>query len=121
MVKKLMSNKKVLVTIVAIIIALFFIPFTNENFVSNGELQIHYIDVGQADSILITLNDSSMLIDAGNNGDGDDVVEYLKQHNITKLNYLIGTHPHEDHIGGLDDVIDNINFNAKSTNKYANF
>jgi len=48
-----------------------------------------------------------MLIDAGNNDDGDLVVSNLKKLGITKLNYVVATHPHEDHIGGLDDVIDN--------------
>lgn len=121
MFNKKKSKTNVLLTILAIILCLIFSPFIDENttlpeipstktsepFISNGELKIHYIDVGQADSILITLNNCSMLIDAGNNGDGDLVVEYLKKYNISKLNYLIGTHPHEDHIGGLDDVIDN--------------
>ena len=109
------SQKNGLVSLIAIILcvimSLFFSndePKTNNNdFVPNGELQIHYIDVGQADSILITLNDYTMLIDAGENSDGDTVVEYLKQQNISEINYLIGTHPHEDHIGGLDDVINN--------------
>lgn len=74
----------------------------------NGQLSIHYIDVGQADSILLTLNDKAMLIDAGNNADGDLVVDYINNQGISTLNYVIGTHPHEDHIGGLDDVINNI-------------
>ncbi len=68
-------------------------------------LVIDYIDVGQADSILITTQDKAMLIDAGNNADGEDVVEFIKAKGITKLDYVIGTHPHEDHIGGMDDVI----------------
>lgn len=71
----------------------------------NGNLEVHYIDVGQGDSILIKQGDSSMLIDAGDNAYGKRVVGYLKDQGITKLDYIIGTHPHADHIGGLDDVI----------------
>ena len=71
----------------------------------DGNLNIYFIDVGQADSILITNNDASMLIDAGNNEDGEDVVNFIKDKGITKLDHVVGTHPHEDHIGGLDDVI----------------
>lgn len=71
----------------------------------DGNLNIYFIDVGQADSILITNNASSMLIDAGNNEDGENVVNFIKDKEITKLDYVVGTHPHEDHIGGLDDVI----------------
>ena len=71
----------------------------------NGELQVYYIDVGQADSILIINKEDAMLIDAGNNEDGEDVVNFIKDKGITKLDYVVGTHPHEDHIGGLDDVI----------------
>lgn len=79
----------------------------SENVVLEGEdiLQIHFFDVGQADSILLISNNQTMLIDAGNNDDGNLVVNNIKKLGISKLDYVIGTHPHEDHIGGLDDVI----------------
>jgi beta-lactamase superfamily II metal-dependent hydrolase len=73
--------------------------------VIEGDLKVHYIDVGQADSILIQQNGYNMLIDGGNNEDSDLVINYLKQQGVTKLDYVIGTHPHEDHIGGLDVAI----------------
>lgn len=79
----------------------------NSEAVTDNILEVHFIDVGQADSILIKGKEEAMLIDAGNNSDGELVVNYIKEQKIKKLKYVIGTHPHEDHIGGLDDVIDN--------------
>lgn len=76
--------------------------------INENTLRVYYFDVGQADSILIVNNGQSMLIDAGNNDDGDLVVNNLKEIGIQKLDYVVGTHPHEDHIGGLDDVINNV-------------
>lgn len=77
------------------------------NFIAEDQLIIDFFDVGQADSILIRNQDKTMLIDAGTNEVGNVVVEHLKEYGISKIDYLIGTHPHEDHIGGLDDVINN--------------
>lgn len=75
--------------------------------VKTGEvLKVHFIDVGQADAILIQgVGGQNILIDAGNNGDGDTVVSYIKSQEVGELKAVIGTHPHEDHIGGLDTVI----------------
>ena len=73
------------------------------------KLKIYYIDVGQADSILIQNENEFMLIDAGNNNDGPLLVKYFQSLNIKDFKYVVGTHPHEDHIGGLDDIITNFN------------
>jgi len=74
---------------------------------SPDTIELHFIDVGQADCILIISGSGSMLVDGGNNADADTVVNYLRNKGIAKLDFVIGTHPHEDHIGGLDAVIDN--------------
>lgn len=72
---------------------------------SGDDLEVHFIDVGQGDSILIKSNDTAMVIDGGENYMGERVVSYLKSLGIKKLDYLVGTHPHSDHIGGLDTII----------------
>ena len=88
--------------IIILIISVFIVyPVSAQN-----EITTHFIDVGQGDAILIELpNTENMLIDAGDNDQGEKVVEYIKKHNIEEIDYLIGTHPHADHIGGLDNVI----------------
>lgn len=75
--------------------------------VNEDVLRVYYFDVGQADSILIVNNGQSMLIDAGKRESGDVVVNNLKTIGIEKIDYLVGTHPHEDHIGGMAKVVGN--------------
>ncbi|MDV2886071.1 ComEC/Rec2 family competence protein [Alkalihalophilus pseudofirmus] len=73
---------------------------------ASSNLQVHFIDVGQGDAILVKLpNGEHMLVDAGDNHYGATVVNYIQNQNIASLDYVVGTHPHADHIGGLDDVI----------------
>lgn len=74
---------------------------------SSNNLDVYFLDVGQADSILLSNNGHYMLIDAGNNEDGPKLVNYFKSLGITKFDYVIATHAHEDHIGGMDDIIKN--------------
>ena len=76
---------------------------------SKETLKVYYIDVGQADAIMIENENEFMVIDGGNNNDGPLLVKYYQSLGITDFKYVIGTHPHEDHIGGLDDIIDNFN------------
>jgi competence protein ComEC len=88
---------------ISLMIILFISTLT---FANPSPLSVHFIDVGQADSILVhTPSGNNMLIDAGNNADADTVTSYLSRQKVKKLDVLVGTHPHEDHIGGMDVVI----------------
>ena len=69
------------------------------------DLYVHFLDVGQADCILIEYGEHHMLIDGGNRDDGALVVSYLDQHGIQELDAVICTHAHEDHVGGLPAVL----------------
>lgn len=74
----------------------------------SDKLEISIIDVGQGDSVLITNKGDAMLVDAGTNESGSVVLSELETKGIHTLKYAVGTHPHEDHIGGLDDVLNNL-------------
>ncbi|WP_236406152.1 MBL fold metallo-hydrolase [Microaerobacter geothermalis] len=81
---------------------------TQQNNDVRGELQVHFIDVGQgASQLLIGSSGKTILIDAGNNIQEEEIVAYLRKNGIQKIDILVGTHPDADHIGGLDAVIDN--------------
>lgn len=73
--------------------------------IDSSKLNILFFDVGQADCILILNKGKSVLIDAGNSGDGELVVNGIKALGIEKIDYVIGTHVHEDHIGGMSDIV----------------
>ncbi len=72
---------------------------------SDAEVSVHYIDVGQGDCELILIEKSVILIDAGEAQYGEKVVSYLKAQGVTRLDYVIATHPHSDHIGGMTEVL----------------
>ena len=73
---------------------------------NNNLLKVHYLDVGQGDSIFIELpNNETMLIDAAESYQSENIINYLKNLNYQKIDYVIGTHPHTDHIGGLKNII----------------
>ena len=73
--------------------------------VANAALTVHFIDVGQADAMLIRCDGQNMLIDGGNREDSSKVYSFLKSKGVTKLAYVINTHPHEDHVGGIPGAL----------------
>ncbi|TYQ18098.1 UNVERIFIED_CONTAM: competence protein ComEC [Acetivibrio alkalicellulosi] len=85
------------------------IPRDDDEHIKNylsGIMKIHFIDVGQGDSIFIETPSQNILIDGGNRD--DTVINYLKTHDVKKLDIVISTHPHADHIGGLINVLESI-------------
>ena len=71
------------------------------------KLVVHYLNVGQGDATLVTVGEHAMLIDAGGNDDVEPVLNYIQnKQGLDHLEYVVGTHPHEDHIGAMDAVID---------------
>lgn len=70
-----------------------------------GDVAIHYIDVGQGDSILISSDAGNVLIDSGEEDYADSVIHYIESRGISKLDYVIATHPHSDHIGGMAKIV----------------
>ena len=82
------------------------------------EVKVHFIDVGQGDSTLITCGDHSMLIDTGDDSKGTTIQNYLKKQKVETLDYLILTHPDADHIGGAPVIITKFNINKVFMSDY---
>lgn len=78
---------------------------SDKDTLEESELAVHFLDIGQGDAALIACDGEYMLIDAGDNDKGTAVQNYLTKQGVTKLKYVIGTHPDADHIGGLDVIL----------------
>lgn len=81
-------------------------PTKKSETVENADFSIHFVDVGQGDCTLVMFDGMTLLIDAGENGHETEVLNYLREMNIEKLDYLIATHQHSDHIGGIPEVLE---------------
>ena len=98
----------VVLLILAVVIFTYF-QTQQERFTPvDGMLYVHFIDVGQGDSILITTDDEAMLIDTGESEYAQTVIDYLDSIGVTELTYAVATHPHSDHMGGMAKVINAI-------------
>lgn len=111
--KRMRYNKTVLIAFLVLIlcIAVFIIFITSNNpqpasSFSDTVLNVTVIDVGQGDSILLTFGSETMLIDAAEKHESEAVLEELKARCIDDIDILVATHPHDDHIGGIEAVID---------------
>lgn len=113
-------NKKLIYLIIILVVAVCSVfgldnydkvfdeeyPWESSETVTIDMLNVHYIDVGQGDCSLVECQGKYMLIDAGENGHETEVINYLRSLGIKKLDYIIATHQHSDHIGGLPEVIE---------------
>jgi competence protein ComEC len=79
---------------------------------TDASLTVTFLDVGQADCTLVQDHGKTLLIDAGTNDGAKKLVSTLRQKGVRKIDMLVGTHPHEDHIGGMDSVIQNFTIGA---------
>ncbi len=103
-----MKQRTRLVFIILVAIALLVSAvsnfFTSRNF-GDAVLSVHYIDVGQADAALLFCEGKTMLIDGGNAEDSSRIAAYLRKHSVSHLDYVICSHAHEDHVGGLSGAL----------------
>ncbi len=113
-------NKKVIYLIIILVIAVasaagvnfdkifgeFPTTFGSSEVSSDSSFKIHFVDVGQGDCTLVESNGEYLLIDAGENGHETEVLNYLRSTGIEKLDYIIATHQHSDHIGGIPEVLE---------------
>lgn len=118
------KTKKALFSLIFVLLLMFVNEYFSETFASDNKtyvandveitseivLKVHYLDVGQGDSIFIELpNKKTMLIDASISEASETIIDYIEDLNYSKIDYLIATHPHSDHIGGMKDVVNNFN------------
>lgn len=107
------QKRKTLITAIPVIL-LVIVGFLVWNVFGGGftpsveELYVHYMDVGQGDSIYITSGGKGMLIDCGESGDTDRVISYLDNMGVSKIDYVVGTHPHSDHMGGMSKIVESL-------------
>ena len=103
--KVLPKRKFKLVLILLLVVIIFSGCLPEDTLLPEDSLSVHFIDVGQGDSILLLDSGEAMLIDSGIQSAGKTVADYIRSLGISKLDYVVATHNHSDHTGGLLTVI----------------
>jgi competence protein ComEC len=100
------SNLKRLLQVA--LLAVLLVAVSAATVSASENLSVHFLDVGQGDSELLQFNGKNVLIDAGDQDFGPRVTSYLRSHGVSSLDLVVATHPHEDHIGGLITILNDI-------------
>lgn len=100
--------------VLGVLSAFFGEDFLLENFLepseeAEGLIKIHYLDIGQGDATYINIGNFDILIDAGSKSEKEKLIEQLEELNIDDFEMVIATHPHEDHIGGMEAIFERYN------------
>lgn len=105
-----MSSKiKIIIALIVFVIFITVIYFLKNSFENKkSNFKIYFFNAGKADCILISNNDKYIMIDTGEESLSNEILDYFKNNNITKLDYLIITHFDKDHVGSASSIIDNI-------------
>lgn len=96
----------VIVLVVVLAAIYFFGDSEDETSTPMDGLYVHYIDIGQGDAALVQCDGMFMLIDGGDAGEADRLIEYLEQQGVETLDYVVCSHSHADHCGGLDKAVE---------------
>ncbi len=97
-------------SVLALVITAVYVWSLLTTYVFKAPFQVHFINVGHGDAILVSCDDHHMLIDAGKSEYGPKVKEFLKKEGVNRLQYIVCTHEHGDHAGGLLDIVDNFSY-----------
>ena len=106
LIKKLQNSLLIILVLLSILLLKSLLN-TKQSIPNPREINVHFIDVGQGDAILVQVNSKNLLIDSGPRDEKEKLIKYLNSVYIPQFDYIIATHPHEDHIGNMDYIISN--------------
>ena len=90
---------------IALLLLLLLLASPIPAFAEEAGLEVHFLDVGEADATVVFCEGQTMLIDGGNVADSQFIYAWLKEHGVEKIDVMVCTHPHEDHVGGLSAAL----------------